>query len=37
MVSNVAFGQKAEVNDSVPDVDDKEVELFIQSRRHLYP
>lgn len=35
MVSNVAFGEKADGSDSVPDADDKEMELFIKSRRHL--
>jgi len=35
MAANVAFGEKADGSDSVPDADDKEVELFIQSRRHL--
>jgi anaerobic selenocysteine-containing dehydrogenase len=35
MAANVAFGEKADGSDAVPDADDKEVELFIQSRRHL--
>jgi anaerobic selenocysteine-containing dehydrogenase len=35
MASNVAFGEKADGSDSVPDADNKEIELFISSRRHL--
>src|SRR3989338_10450049 len=35
MAANVAFGEKADASDSVPDADDKEMELFISSRRHL--
>ncbi len=35
MAANVAFGEKQDGSDSVPDADDKEVELFINSRQHL--
>ncbi len=35
MVANVAFGEKADASDSVPYADDKEMELFLHSRRHL--
>ncbi|MBU2102702.1 MAG: molybdopterin-dependent oxidoreductase, partial [Candidatus Omnitrophica bacterium] len=35
MAANVAFGEKADASDSVPDTDDKEKELFASSRRHL--
>ncbi|MDO8612128.1 MAG: molybdopterin-dependent oxidoreductase [Dehalococcoidia bacterium] len=34
-VANVAFGHKADASEMVPDADDKEVELFVNSRRHL--
>jgi anaerobic selenocysteine-containing dehydrogenase len=37
MVANVAFGEKADGSDSVPDADDKEMDLFVKSRRHLPP
>lgn len=35
MAANVAFGEKSDGSDSVPDADDREVDLFIKSRRHL--
>ncbi len=33
--ANVAFGHKADGSEAVPDADDREVELFVTSRRHL--
>ncbi len=36
-VANVAFGHKADGSDAVADADDREVGLFIESRRHLPP
>jgi tetrathionate reductase subunit A len=35
MVANVAFGDKADGSDAVPDADDRELQLFVQARRHL--
>lgn len=35
MAANVAFGEKADGSDNVPDADNKEIELFLRSRRHL--
>ena len=35
MAANVAAGEKADGSDAVPDADDREVELFLKSRRHL--
>jgi anaerobic selenocysteine-containing dehydrogenase len=35
MAANVAFGEKADGSDAVPDADDQEEELFLRSRRHL--
>jgi anaerobic selenocysteine-containing dehydrogenase len=35
MAANIAFGEKADASDSVPDADDKEMDLFLKSRRHL--
>lgn len=35
MAANLAFGEKADGSDSVPDADDKEIEVFISARRHL--
>ncbi|MDP2938925.1 MAG: molybdopterin-dependent oxidoreductase [Candidatus Omnitrophota bacterium] len=35
MVANVAFGEKKDGSDSLPDADDNEMDLFIKSRRHL--
>jgi len=37
MVANVAAGERADGSDAVPDADDREVELFVKSRRHLPP
>ncbi len=34
-VANVAFGHKADGTDAVPDADDAELALFLNSRRHL--
>jgi anaerobic selenocysteine-containing dehydrogenase len=34
-VANVAFGEKPELADAVPEADDAEMELFLQARRHL--
>lgn len=35
MVANVAFGEKGDGSESVPDADDEEIELFIKSRKHI--
>ncbi len=35
MAANVAFGEKADASDNVPDAKTEEIELFIKSRRHL--
>jgi anaerobic selenocysteine-containing dehydrogenase len=35
MVANVAFGEKADGSDAVPDAADDELQLFLESRRHL--
>lgn len=35
MVANLAFGEKEDGSDSVPDADDEELRLFLESRRHL--
>ncbi len=35
MVANVAFGDKDDGTDAVPDADAMEIELFIKSRKHL--
>ena len=35
MVANIAFGEKADASDNVPYADDREMELFLHSRRHL--
>ena len=37
MVANVAFGDKADGSDAVPDSDDDEGQLLLDSRRHLPP
>lgn len=37
MVANVAFGDKADGSDAVPEADDRELELFLNARRHLPP
>lgn len=35
MAANVAFGEKPDGSDSIPDADEREWELFVKSRRHL--
>ncbi|MBI3914872.1 MAG: molybdopterin-dependent oxidoreductase, partial [Chloroflexi bacterium] len=35
MVANLAFGEKADGSDGVPDADDAEVKLFLDARKHL--
>lgn len=35
MVANLAFGEKEDGSDSVPDADDEEMRIFLESRRHL--
>jgi len=35
MVSNLAFGEKADGSDAVPDAPDEEVDIFLKARRHL--
>ncbi|MDQ7843943.1 MAG: molybdopterin-dependent oxidoreductase [Armatimonadota bacterium] len=35
MVANLAAGEKTDGSDAVPDADDRELDLFIRSRRHL--
>lgn len=35
MVANLAFGERADGSDAVPDADDEELQLFLQARRHL--
>ena len=37
MVANLAFGEKADGSDAVPEADDREMEIFRQARRHLPP
>jgi anaerobic selenocysteine-containing dehydrogenase len=37
MVANVAFGDKVDGSDAVPDATDEELQLFLDSRRHLSP
>jgi tetrathionate reductase subunit A len=34
-VANLAFGEKPDAEDSVPDADAREMEVFLQARRHL--
>jgi anaerobic selenocysteine-containing dehydrogenase len=34
-VANVAFGEKEDASQNVPDADDNEVEIFIKSHRHI--
>ncbi len=34
-VANLAFGEKPDGSDAVPDADDREMELFLAARRHL--
>jgi len=35
MVANLAFGEKEDGTDAVPDADDEEVRIFLEARRHL--
>ncbi|MBI2987822.1 MAG: molybdopterin-dependent oxidoreductase [Deltaproteobacteria bacterium] len=35
MVANVAFGERADGSDAVPEADDRESEMFLKARRHL--
>ncbi len=35
MVANLAFGEKEDGSDAVPDADDEEVRLFLEARKHL--
>ncbi len=35
MVANLAFGEKEDGSDSVPDADEEEMRIFLQARRHL--
>ena len=35
MVANLAFGEKADGSDGVPDADDAEVKIFLDARKHL--
>jgi len=35
MVANVAFGEKADASENVPDASDQEVDLFVSARRNL--
>ncbi len=35
MVANLAYGEKSDGADSVPDADDEEMRIFMESRRHL--
>jgi tetrathionate reductase subunit A len=35
MVANLAFGEKEDGSDSVPEADDEEVRIFMEARRHL--
>ncbi|MEN8613811.1 molybdopterin-dependent oxidoreductase [Dehalogenimonas sp. THU2] len=37
MVANLAFGEKADGSDSVPDADEEEINIFLKARRHLPP
>jgi len=34
-VANIAFGEKEDGSDSVPEADDEEVRIFLEARRHL--
>ncbi|MFW6097357.1 MAG: molybdopterin-dependent oxidoreductase, partial [Chloroflexota bacterium] len=34
-VANIAFGEKEDGSDSVPEADDEELRIFLQARRHL--
>ncbi len=35
MVANLAFGEKEDGSDAVPDADDEEVRIFLEARKHL--
>lgn len=35
MIANIAFGEKADGSDAVPDADDKELQIFKEARKHL--
>lgn len=35
MMANLAFGEKEDGSDAVPDADDTEMEIFLESRQHL--
>lgn len=35
MVANIAFGEKEDGSDSVPEADDEEMRLFLEARKHL--
>ncbi|MCS6936306.1 MAG: molybdopterin-dependent oxidoreductase [Candidatus Bipolaricaulota bacterium] len=35
MVANVAFGERADGSDAVPDASDEEIKLFLEARKHL--
>jgi tetrathionate reductase subunit A len=35
MVANLAFGEKEDGSDAVPDADDEELRIFLEARRHL--
>lgn len=35
MVANIAFGEKEDGSDAVPDADDEEVRIFLEARKHL--
>jgi len=37
MISNLAFGEKEDGSDAVPDADDEEQRIFAESRRHIRP
>src|SRR5690606_26299842 len=35
MVANLAFGEKPDASQNVPDADAREIDLFLKARRHL--
>ena len=35
--ANIAYGEKAEAADAVPEADDEELRIFVEARRHLPP
>ncbi|MQK95685.1 hypothetical protein EI021_30600, partial [Escherichia coli] len=37
LVANLAFGEKADGSEAVPEADDRELEIFKKARRHLPP